>query len=430
MTAPDPRVGDLIERYRQAMTDIGFRDDVAMTDERAEHLWQQARLSAAADLSPQQFAALPARTVTDHGVPADVSSSHILDHIERWISGEPDPDHSGHGSLQARPILLGWAAACLVLAIVLGATGVGASVVPAFIPPLVTAGLLLRFGPGPLPGVVWSIGLWPLAIILHGSGGLHLLTGVIFIALVEVFAYAIRVLGRDQQDQREASGGPYDTRQQARIQRRPLELTLVTYTLAVATQHSDYGPLVALICVGGLLFRRRVGTIGVLAVCAGATLLAQYDASRTSTVNGAFPIVFAALTAHWVQAFLTSAWYERLKLTEWALILTGRGIRAGYRRGTSMFPTSLGEGPLSRHVTAAPPPKPTNDLPDGQFMRYCASHGERRVHMHVGLSQPKCIDCAKRNTGASYHDPTFQRYCSHCNSTFPHTRRGCTNCGK
>lgn len=431
----------LLDQYRQAMTHIGAHDEVAVTDQRVEELW--ARAVAAADLNGQEYVSVPGTVAPDRAAPPGLDTASVLDRIARSLAGGAPQDMTS-----ARRIGLVWLGCCLLAGVLLGATVSGLMAVPAIGCALVTGGLLLLFGPGRVPGWIWSIGLIPLTFLLtsgstpstHSSTHVpaQWFVGVVFLLLVSGFGVVLGLAGSQRLHTRAAGGRRVTRMAGVAAARRPLELEIVLCTLGASLAGQD-GVLILLPSLVGLL-RRRWWT--PLLGLAGTTLMlavALRDASMTAAPEQAHVVVLAALAVHWLRALLSKPWRSRLTATEAAFSLAGWAVRTGYGASRQAIDNQVAFAMRPLCSPPAAPPRPQrkpqpqqkkSKYPDGQFGRYCASCAYVTPHVsRGGFSVPQCIPCGSRSIGGTGKDRTHNHYCTTCNSTTPHTKKGCVVCG-
>jgi hypothetical protein len=428
----------LIDQYRDLMLRIGENDEVAFVDRRAEELWSTALAQAVPALEPDVLATVPRTVDVSSDAPADFDVDGCLNKVARVLGGHQDP----HGvAAYANPRLVGatWLATCLLCAVVLGMTVRGLVVIPAFVPPIMTGALLIAFGVGRLPGFVWAIGLMPLALLLSSGAPpsdhsqLYMppqwYLGVLFLVLVEGFAYLLRLMGEQDLRQRDEAGKPITDRQILRAKRRPLEVSLVLCTVVAVTDSSDTAAILLIACLAGLLWRRRWTSVLAAAVCAIMVFVAS-DLSGP-WADWAHPIVLGAFVVHWIRAVFNPAWYERLAMTEAVLGVAGstiRGIYGALSRGADASWSRLSIPTAIPANTTTTEPR-TQRYQKDQFPRYCNTCLGSTPHVAgSGLSMPICVQCGSKATGGGYKDRTFPRYCASCAGSTPHTAKGCIVC--
>ncbi|MGH8920168.1 MAG: hypothetical protein ACRD0H_17855, partial [Actinomycetes bacterium] len=322
-------------------------------------------------------------------------------------------------AVPARTAALVWCAAAVVCAVVLGVAGGGAVVVPAFLPPIVTGLLLAWRGAGRAPGALWAVGLMPLVILVGGPG-----TAVAFVALVEGFAYLVHLSGTADD-----SSPP-----ELRVQRRPLEIELVLYSLASWTTGIDMTGLLIVACLAGLLWRRR-WTAAVAAAITGLALVVELNTSSVAGVLVSHGLVYVVLTAHWLRAISHGPWLaSRLSMTELGLVLSGRALRGGRRvvqRTVENALPPLVSPPRGGLFQGTGNRGNNSSINSGDNLLYCWTCHRKTEHKPAGFSPPICLRCV-RKAGNSRSERTLIRSCPVCRQgPTPHTAGGkCLNCWK
>lgn len=417
-TAERDQLADLRNIYQDLALALGAAyhlDQEPATDvaDRVAHLWALAVLRLTGDTEDLDAAGIPAVVEPDPEAPADLDIDGYLDHVAEAVDGAPEPDRAPAGLRMptVRTAALGWAAAAFVLGIVLGLTGSGPVVLPALLPPIVTALIAAYVGAGRMPGALWAVGLAPMVLLLAG-GRTSWFATLGFVVLVEGFAQVLRLAGRP-------ASLDSSTRAGRRLRRRPLELALVVYTLAALTVRSDLTAVVFVCCVGALLWRRRWTALVAAALC-GLIVLVPSLALREPG-GGVLPdvLTYLALTVHWGRAAFNRAWLaDLLSFTELGLVLTGRTLRATYR--TVRRHTDAALAPLS-----APSPGSLRQADAG--MRYCWTCHQRKPRIAAGTSPAICEDCLRR-AGRRDGEALHRKWCDRCARFQPFTHRGCLHC--
>ncbi len=319
-------------------------------------------------------------------------------------------------AISVRTAALVWCAVAATLAVGLGLTIAGPAVVLAFIPPIVTGLLLAWRGVGRAPGVLWAIGLAPLVIIAVGTGAA---AALVAIALVEGFAYLAYL----------SSNADGSWQHEPRAQRRPLEIELVSYSLAVWSTGSDIEGLLLVVFLAGLLWRRRWTAVAAAAVTGLAPFLGVSSWSVAAAYFNHYGLVYAVLTAHWLRAIFHGPWLAgRLSMTEIGLTLSGRALRGSWRVAQRTVESAL--LPLASPQRGSLFQGLGNSNGSGDGLRYCWTCHMKTQHKSAGFSLPICQRCvSKANTTTS--ERTFSQSCPLCRGRTPHTDDGkCLSCWK
>jgi hypothetical protein len=401
-TADYDRIAELRDVYQDLAWALGaaYRETggpPTEVEDRVARLWTLAVLRSADEgVDPS---GVPATVEPDLDAPDGFDVAGCLHHVAGAVEpADAPPDQVDGRTPTVRTAALAWVAAAGAAALLLGVTGSGPVVVPAFVPAIAT-GLLAAYLTIRGPGALWAVGLASLVFLLAGAGTSWAAV-VMFVVLVAGFGYILWLAG--QQDP-----GP-------RARRRPLELGLVLYTLAAMTVRTDVVAIVFVCCVGALLWRRRWTALVAAAVC-GFTALGP--SILPPTLDGGTPpdvLTYLVLTAGWLWAAFNLAWLnDPLKLTEWGVRRFGRGARAAYR--------------TAQRYTALPQPQPrvVPSGPDG--MGYCWTCHQRKPHIAPATSPAICADCLRR-AGRRTGEPLHRQWCDRCARFQPFTHRGCLRC--
>lgn len=405
-------------------------DEVAAMNERIQQRWSQAVQRAGAGMDPALLQSLPPVVTPDPPASTDIEIDidAVLDHVDAFsfAAGAPAAPQGRRfgftGSL--RTAALGWCAAAVVLAVLLGVTVSGSVVVPAFIPPVAVVLLLGWRGAGRAPGALWAVGMLPLVFLLAGQGTTAA-AALAFVVLVEGFACLIQLSARDDE--------PWGREPKAR--RRPLEIELVVFSIAAWTTKVDVVALLVLACLAGLLWRRP-WTAALAALVSGLAVFIELAPWTNAGADFADLLVYAVLTAHWVRAVVSRPWRaSRLSATELGLSLGGRAVRGSWRAARRTAdnvlpglpvpgsPGGRAGGPGSTGSGATGPAQPENE-----GYRYCWTCHQQTKHEPMPMSPPVCRRCA---AGATTFDRGMNIYedCATCRQKTMHTHDGtCLSC--
>jgi hypothetical protein len=408
---------------RQAAADGTAAERYAAVNHRVQQLWAQAVQQVAAGLPAADLAGLPPVVEADPTAPIDLDIDGILDNVAAYRPARGDesaPRTSFVTVVSVHTAALAWCAVAAVVAVTLGvATPVRLGAIPLFLIPVATVLLVAWRGAGRVRGIVYAIGLAPLAVAPGAAGAT--VAALAIVGLVEGFAYITHLSS--------AIDGSWADDPRAR--RRPLEIELAVYSLAAATIRVDMVGLLVLACLAGFLWRRR----WTAALAAALTCLSWYV--QLGSASGADAAVYLVLAVHWSRAVFHRPWLAgRMSLTEIGLTLTGRALRGSWRmaeRATGGVLPPLGApkpGWLYRGLTSRE--AGTRTAGGGTFgLKYCNTCLTSTEHDKAGFSLPICRRCVAKAGRTNTRDATFRQSCGVCRGPTPHTHDGqCLSCWK
>ena len=338
---------------------------------------------------------------------------------------------------------IAWATLTVAWSAILATTGTGAVVLVALLPSLALAAATVASRAWwRLPGLVWALGLLPLAVLTTDRGPVQdprpalWAAGLAVVSLVAGYVTLLHCLGRLVLSERFDRGEPITTGQLERVQRRPLETALIAILVVAAEAQVDITGFVVFTSLFALLWRRLwTSALAALLSVMAFLLITSQVTNGILRDDEAFPAVYAALAALWVATLFHRQWRSgRLYKTEIAMSLGLTLLRGGYRlgmRAASAVEQEFVSAGRFGHATLSPfygggaprpAPRPATQGGNDTFMRYCANCRGNTPHVSGGFSLPHCTQCAGGRRG----DQVVKRHCPNCHGPTEHVR---TNSG-